>query len=184
MMYFGTRIRPVADVVAEAMEAEDASVVNNYVMYLLAHACDTRDAQLRRQCDEIRRAHGWRPFTGAPASQNNLSQPVAEKTEAVALPAELCSPEAQAVWQCLREEGFIIAGGYALARGVSNNQATYIASALAERFEIKDKWKVFQSLWNIRNMAQLAGAWQQTGKLPPRHAKIDQICEIRKKRTS
>lgn len=87
----------------------------------------------------------------------------------------LCTEEAGAVWQRLRTAGFIVPDGYALAHGVSNNQAAYIADRMAERLGITPKWKPFQTLWGIKNMAQLAGSWAQTGKLPPRAREIDAL---------
>ena len=74
-------------------------------------------------------------------------------------------------------KGFIVPGGYALAEGVSANQAAYIADLMAEKLRIKKKWKLFQQLWGLPNLAQLAGSWQQTGKLPPRAQEIDKIME-------
>ena len=91
--------------------------------------------------------------------------------------AELLTAEAQVLWQRLRDAGFIVPDGYALAEGVSANQAAYIATAMAEKLQIKKKWKLFQQLWGIPNMAQLAGSWQQTGKLPPRSQEIDQLMQ-------
>ena len=91
--------------------------------------------------------------------------------------AELFSTDAQVLWQRLREAGFIVADGYALAEGISANQAAYIADRMAERLQIKKKWKLFQQLWGIANLAQLAGTWQQTGKLPPRSSEIDKLME-------
>ena len=44
-----------------------------------------------------------------------------------------------------------------------------------ERLQIKKKWKLFQQLWGISNLAQLAGSWQQTGKLPPDARRIDDL---------
>ena len=82
--------------------------------------------------------------------------------------AELLTADAQVLWQRLRDAGFIVADGYALAEGVSANQAAYIADRMAEKLRIKKKWKLFQLLWGIPNLGQLAGTWQQTGKLPPR----------------
>ena len=87
----------------------------------------------------------------------------------------LFTPEAQVLWQRLRDEGFIVDDGYALAEGVSANQAAYIADRMAEKLQIKKKWKLFQQLWGIPNLAQLAGTWQQTGKLPPRSSDIDRL---------
>ena len=91
------------------------------------------------------------------------------------IPEALRTEEAEALWDKLREAGFIVADGYALAEGVSANQATYIASYMSEKLHIKNKWKCFQRLWDIANMAQLAKAWQQTGKLPPRSREIDRL---------
>jgi len=91
--------------------------------------------------------------------------------------AELFSAKAQVLWQRLRDAGFIVADGYALAEGISANQAAYIADRMAERLQIKKKWKLFQQLWGIANLAQLAGTWQQTGKLPPRSSEIDKLME-------
>ena len=95
--------------------------------------------------------------------------------EAGEVPEELCTPEAEEIWSSLREAGFIVKNGYGLAKGVSANLATYIADRMAESLGIAHKWKVFQGLWNIKNMAQLAGAWKETGKLPPRTDEIDEL---------
>ena len=91
--------------------------------------------------------------------------------------AELLTAEAQVLWQRLRDGGFIVPDGYALAEDISSNQAAYIADRMAEKLKIKKKWKLFQQLWGIPNMAQLAGSWQQTGKLPPRSSEIDDLME-------
>ncbi len=90
---------------------------------------------------------------------------------------ELFTPEAEVIWQRLRDAGFIVPDGYGLAEGVSANQAAYIADKMAEKLQIKKKWKLFQQLWGIPNMAQLAGSWQQTGKIPPRSHEIDMIMQ-------
>ena len=89
--------------------------------------------------------------------------------------AELLTAEAQLLWQRLRDAGFIVADGYNLAEGVSANQAAYIADRMAEKLHIKKKWKLFQLLWGIPNLAQVAGTWQHTGKLPPRSSEIDKL---------
>ena len=104
-------------------------------------------------------------------------QPVMEQSAGTVTEnlAELLTAEAQVLWQRLRDAGFIVADGYALAEGISANQAAYIADRMAERLKIKKKWKLFQQLWGIPNLAQLAGTWQQTGKLPPRSSEIDDL---------
>ena len=95
--------------------------------------------------------------------------------EAAEVPEELQTAEAEEIWSSLREAGFVAQNGYGLAKGVSANLATYIADRMAESLNITHKWKVFQGLWGIKNMAQLAGAWKETGKLPPRTDEIDEI---------
>ena len=88
------------------------------------------------------------------------------------IPECLTTPEAEQIWDRLRKAGFIVKDGYGLEEGISNNQAAYIASCMADKLSIDHKWKVFQNLWGIKNMAQLAGAWKETGKLPPRANEI------------
>ena len=104
-----------------------------------------------------------------------VEQPPASNSALAEDLSVLFTPEAQVLWQRLRDEGFIVADGYDLAEGVSANQAAYIADRMAEKLQIKKKWKLFQQLWGIPNLAQLAGSWQQTGKLPPRSNDIDRI---------
>lgn len=93
------------------------------------------------------------------------------------IPEVLLTDEAKLLWGKLRDAGFIVANGYALAEGISANQATYIADCMAEKLKIKKKWKVFQQLWDISNMAQMAGSWKQTGKEPPRASEIRELIE-------
>ena len=88
------------------------------------------------------------------------------------IPDCLTTPEAEKIWERLRKAGFIIKDGYSLVKGISQNQATYIASCMADKLGIQKKWKTFKQLWNINNMAQMAGSWKQTGKVPPRAKEI------------
>lgn len=91
------------------------------------------------------------------------------------MPSVLLTEKAQVYWKRLRKAGFIVADGYALAEGVSANQAAYIADRMAEKLNITKKWKVFQDLWGLKNMAQLAKGWQDYGKLPPRCNEIGRL---------
>lgn len=72
MMLYGSRLRPIEDVVAEAMDPENAGQRDHYLAFLLAHAFDTEDISLRRACDRIKMAHGDKPFGGSPSSAHNL----------------------------------------------------------------------------------------------------------------
>jgi hypothetical protein len=113
---------------------------------------------------------------GVSASLSERGEPAAGEAAArTGVPEVLQTEEAERLWQRLREAGFIAAEGYALAEGVSANQATYIADSMARKLGLTNKWKVFQQLWNIKNMAQLAGSWQQSGKLPPKNKEIDEV---------
>ena len=93
------------------------------------------------------------------------------------LPECLKTPEAEAIWERLREAGFIVKDGYGVEEGISNNQAAYIASCMADKLKIKNRWKTFEQLWNLKNLAQLAGTWKDTGKLPARYKEIDDLCK-------
>ena len=93
------------------------------------------------------------------------------------LPAELLTEKAQKYWKRLREAGFIVADGYALAEGVSANQAAFIADCMAGKLRLMYKWKPFQQLWGIKTLAQLAGTWKDYGKLPPRHEEIERLIQ-------
>ena len=93
------------------------------------------------------------------------------------LPAELLTEKAQKYWKRLREAGFIVADGYALAEGVSANQAAFIADCMAGKLRLMYKWKPFQQLWGIKTLAQLAGTWKDYGKLPPRHEEIERLMQ-------
>ena len=93
------------------------------------------------------------------------------------LPAELLTEKAQLYWKRLREAGFIVADGYALAEGVSDSQATYIAACMADKLRLMYKWKPFQQLWGIKNMAQLSGTWRDTGKYPSRYVEIESLMQ-------
>ena len=112
---------------------------------------------------------------GSNVTQNAGAGVPAGREENSEVPECLTTPEAEELWTRLREAGFVAEGSYALAQGVSSNQATYIADRMAARLGIGHKWKPFQKLWGIRNMAQLAGAWKETGKLPPRAKEIDAL---------
>ena len=104
----------------------------------------------------------------------NAPEAAIKQTE---LPAELLTEKAQKYWKRLREAGFIVADGYALAEGVSANQAAYIADCMAGKLRLMYKWKPFQQLWGIKTLAQLAGTWKDYGKLPSRHEEIERLMQ-------
>ena len=51
----------------------------------------------------------------------------------------------------------------------------YIADLFAEKLKLKVKWKFFEELWNIKNLAQEKWKMHQTGVLPTRYKDIYRI---------
>lgn len=90
------------------------------------------------------------------------------------LPAELASEEAMRYWEELHKSGFVDAS-YRLMPDITRKQAMYIAEAFAKKLGIKSKWKTFESLWNVSNLAQEKWDMQETGVMPTRYKEIDVI---------
>ena len=65
------------------------------------------------------------------------------------LPDVLRTPEAMALWRKAQRAGYVDEHYQPL---LSRTQAALLADAMAERLSIKEKWKVFEALWNRRNM--------------------------------
>ena len=77
-------------------------------------------------------------------------------------------------WQRLIESGFVD-HNHQLLPDTSRKQATYIAEIFAEKLGLKSKWKYFEQLWQISNLAQEKWDMIQTGTTPSRHKEIDAI---------
>lgn len=65
------------------------------------------------------------------------------------LPEVLSTEAAMALWQKAQEAGFVDDNLQPL---ISRTQAALLADAIARRLGIKEKWKVFEALWNRKNM--------------------------------
>ena len=65
------------------------------------------------------------------------------------LPAMLRTPEAMTLWEKAQSVGYVDANYQPL---ISRTQAALLADAMAKRLDIKEKWKVFEVLWNRKNM--------------------------------
>jgi len=65
------------------------------------------------------------------------------------LPEVLATDGAMALWQKAQRAGYVDEHYQPL---LSRTQAALLADAMAERLGIKEKWKVFETLWNRRNM--------------------------------
>ena len=65
------------------------------------------------------------------------------------LPEVLATPEAMILWQKAQQAGYVDDHYQPL---ISRTQSALLADAMAERLGIKEKWKVFEALWNRKNM--------------------------------
>ena len=77
-------------------------------------------------------------------SQPNLPRGVGEE-----LPEVLATPEAMILWQKAHQAGYVDGRYQPL---ISRTQSALLADAMAERLGIKEKWKVFETLWNRKYM--------------------------------
>ena len=71
------------------------------------------------------------------------------KEDTPTLPAALCTEQAMALWRKAQRAGYVDEHYQPL---LSRTQAALLADAMAERLGIKEKWKVFEGLWNRKNM--------------------------------
>ena len=90
------------------------------------------------------------------------------------VPELLATEEAMVYWQRLQESGFVNKD-HLLMPETTRKQAMYIADVFAEKLGMRSKWKEFQNLWNINNLAQEKWEMQETGKTPARSDEIDDI---------
>ena len=65
------------------------------------------------------------------------------------LPEVLATEEAMALWEKVQRAGYVDANYQPL---ISRSQAALLADAMAERLGIREKWKVFEALWNRKYM--------------------------------
>ena len=61
----------------------------------------------------------------------------------------LCTDEAMALWEKVQRAGYVDGNFQPL---ISRTQSALLADAMAERLGIREKWKVFEALWNRKNM--------------------------------
>ena len=65
------------------------------------------------------------------------------------LPEALRTEDAMELWKKAQDAGYVDANYQPL---ISRTQAALLADAMAERLGIKEKWKVFEGLWNRKYM--------------------------------
>ena len=74
---------------------------------------------------------------------------VGREKESSILPKVLATDEAMALWRKAQDAGYVDDNYQPL---ISRTQAALLADAMAVRLAIKEKWKVFESLWNRKYM--------------------------------
>ena len=65
------------------------------------------------------------------------------------LPEVLATDEAMALWEKVQKAGYVDANFQPM---ISRTQSALLADAMAERLGIREKWKVFETLWNRTKM--------------------------------
>ena len=85
------------------------------------------------------------PLTPSPRGEGGVDS--SEDTKS--LPRELATDEAMALWQKVQAAGYVDED---CQPTVSRTQAALLADAMAKRLGIKEKWKVFEGLWNRKYM--------------------------------
>jgi hypothetical protein len=88
--------------------------------------------------------------------------------------SKLETNEANKYWQRLVKAGFVD-DKHELMPETTRKQAMCIAEVFARKFGIKSKWKTFEQLWGISNLAQEKWDMQETGSMPSRSKEIDKI---------
>ena len=82
-------------------------------------------------------------------TQQPTPSPSQKGGEESLLPEVLATEEAMALWRKAQKAGWIDAN---YQPTISRTQAAMLADAMAERLKIKDKWKVFETLWQRKYM--------------------------------
>ena len=82
----------------------------------------------------------------SPKGEGNLK---GRKKGMVDLPEALATEEAMALWEKAQAAGYVDADYQPL---ISRTQSALLADAMAERLGIREKWKVFEALWNRKYM--------------------------------
>ena len=97
-----------------------------------------------------------------------------ESADGGLLPDVLATGLAMKYWRRLQQAGFVDEH-YQLSPATTRKQAMYIADVFSDKLQMRSKWKPFQELWHINNLAQEKWEMQETGKSPSRSEEIDTV---------
>ena len=105
-----------------------------------------------------------------------LQEAQMESEDSSLLPDVLATGIAMKYWKRLQKANFVDEH-YQLSPATTRKQAMYIADVFSDKLQMRSKWKPFQELWHINNLAQEKWDMQETGKSPARSEDIDKIFE-------
>ena len=97
-----------------------------------------------------------------------------ESADGGLLPDVLATGLVMKYWSRLQQAGFVDEH-YQLSPATTRKQAMYIADVFSDKLQMRSKWKPFQELWHINNLAQEKWEMQETGKSPSRSEEIDAV---------
>lgn len=113
-------------------------------------------------------------ITLAQQERQKLQAAQMESEDSSLLPDVLATGMAMKYWKRLQKAGFVDEH-YQLSPTTTRKQAMYIADVFSDKLQMRSKWKPFQELWHINNLAQEKWEMQETGKSPARSEDIDKI---------
>ena len=99
--------------------------------------------------------------TPIPSQEQPLPNPLQKEREP-RLPEVLATDEALTLWKKAQAAGWVDANYQPL---ISRTQSALLADAMAQKLNIREKWKTFEMLWNrkyMRSDYNLAFSQQQT----------------------
>ena len=105
-----------------------------------------------------------------------LQEADVEHEDSSLLPEVLATGMAMKYWKGLQKAGFVDET-FQLSPTTTRKQAMYIADVFSDKLQMRSKWKPFQELWHINNLAQEKWEMQETGKTPARSEDIDKVFE-------
>jgi hypothetical protein len=103
-----------------------------------------------------------------------LQEADVEHEDSSLLPEVLATGMAMKYWKGLQKAGFVDET-FQLSPTTTRKQAMYIADVFSDKLQMRSKWKPFQELWHINNLAQEKWEMQETGKTPARSEDIDKV---------
>ena len=132
------------------------------------------------RCEENAKAHRssflkyMHKITMVQEDYRQLAVAQKNEEERCLLPDMLATDLAMRYWERLQQAGFVDEY-FQLSPNTTRKQAMYIADMFSEKLQLRSKWKPFQDLWHINNLAQEKWDMQETGKNPLRLEELEDV---------